>query len=522
MSTYRYALIACCISSTFGITARAVANVQVITNDNFAIADTLSDKEPISFNTPFEINLPVKPIKPDADSIDEVISSTTQSLPSQRSNDDSKITDADSNKTTLTEQYSQQNNLLVLEDAINDAIKSRQWQALQHLLPAYKQQPDHDLLLYYYALGGIYRSQNRHKEAIAAYQTIIDAEPELVYPRFDLGVMLFENKQYQQAEYEIQRARSGLDSQMQQLADSYLEYIKQRQRWQFDASINYEATDNVNNASSTRVINWGGKQWRKTEDSLPQSAHGIRYALEASRDVNITGNHFGHMNVDINGVHYWDNSDYSEQSTRLAAGYEYRDIKTTFSLTPFVEHNWLGGDSYNQMLGINTYSRYQLNDKWQTSAGLGYSKKEYRQPSLSAKYDGHILSTNGTLLYTIDPTWLVYGSLNWSDDRTEDAEKASIRRGISLGTTKLLQNGLGVRFGTQYAKRDFKAAGTLVYPFIREDKEYRLQSELWHNKLSYKGLVPHLNISYLNIDSNMPGFYSRDEFQWLISLQKSF
>lgn len=163
-----------------------------------------------------------------------------------------------------------------LEEQINRAVVARDWDTLQTLLESYRALPDFNPVLHDYALGGLRRSQLRHNEAVALYRGILAQQPDLAYPRFDLGVMLFENKQYREAKAELERAKPDLQPPMQQLADRYLAAIDKAQGWKPDVSLQYEQTDNVNNASSEKTIEFAGKSWTKTADSLPQKAHGLR------------------------------------------------------------------------------------------------------------------------------------------------------------------------------------------------------------------------------------------------------
>lgn len=474
-----------------------------------AHAESISVTEPISFDAPLDIT---------ADNeLSDSADFNKVSLPSA-----TNLSKDEKKQSVQANEYSNQDIINTLEDAITEAITSHDWQSLDTLLVQYKAQADHDALLYYYGLGALYRSQRQHYKAILAYQTLLNSDPSLIYPRFDLGVMLFENKQYKQAEQVLSSVKSQLSPDMQKFANAYLQQINQRQSWQADVSFNYERTDNVNNASNAKTINWRGIEWKKTEDSLPKSAQGIRYGLSADKDVNVSGNHFVTTNTSLDGVHYWDNIDYNEQSLRLRSGYKYQDINHSFSLMPFVERNRLGGENYNKSFGINASSNKRLTEDWRGAIHLGYNKKSYDETPIAQKYNGYTLSSSGSLIYLPTPQWLLYAGGNWSYEKTQDAEKSSIRRGVSLGTTRLFDNGLGARINMNYTQREFDAPGTIVYRFIRKDNEYRIGSEVWHKNIAYKGFEPHLNISYLNVDSNMDGLYSRDNVQWFLSINKSF
>ena len=107
-------------------------------------------------------------------------------------------------------------------------------------------------------------------------------------------------------------------------------------------------------------------------------------------------------------------------------------------------------------------------------------------------------------------------------DNTVEKEQASRRYGVSLGTVKILDGGLGLKLGAGYTKRIFKAPATLIYNFTRRDDEYRINAALWHKKLSWKGFTPQINFRYNKINSNMPAFYSRSGKEWFVSIEKTY
>ena len=409
-----------------------------------------------------------------------------------------------------------------LEERINRAVIRQDWDALTDLLAQYRTRPDRDQILYDYALGALRRSQLRHDEAVALYRGIVLRQPDLAYPRFDLGVMLFENKQYREAAAELERAKPDLQPDMQQLADHYLKAVKDAQSWQPEASLQYEATDNVNSASATEIIEWGGRQWHKTADSLPQSAHGLRYGLGSSREINLGGHHFAYGNLSGDGVHCWDDREFNEQSVNLAAGYKNRSITRSFGIVPFAEQNWLGGSRYNRSFGAHADFSRRLNVRWRVMLNAGYVRKHYQDHRMAARYDAEMPLASATLLYTAPKNWLFYGGADWSHDITNEAEQASVRKGVRLGMVKFFSDGLGLRANLRYTRRTFDAPGELVYRFIRKDREYQANASIWHDKIAWKGLVPHLNMRYLRTDSNMSGFYSRRNMQWFVSVEKQF
>ena len=109
-------------------------------------------------------------------------------------------------------------------------------------------------------------------------------------------------------------------------------------------------------------------------------------------------------------------------------------------------------------------------------------------------------SAGATLIYAAPKNWLLFGGADWSHDITREAEQASVRKGVRLGVFKTFSDGLGLRANLRYSCRVFDAPGTLVYRFVRKDREYQAGASVWHEKLSWKGLVPRLNLQYLKVD----------------------
>ena len=67
--------------------------------------------------------------------------------------------------------------------------------------------------------------------------------------------------------------------------DAYLEALKERDSWNVDFSFNYVRDTNVNNVGEgkTVALNNGGTLTR-SESMMPQTAHGLAYSLDISRD----------------------------------------------------------------------------------------------------------------------------------------------------------------------------------------------------------------------------------------------
>lgn len=405
---------------------------------------------------------------------------------------------------------------------INQAIVTKNWQTLEELLKDYPSSNEYDVLLYQYALGAWYRSRLKHAQAIKVYQQMLMDNPDFHYVRFDLAIMLYENKQYDEAQAELIRVKSFLNTHMQGLVERYLEQIRQRKKADFDFHINYEKNDNVNNASSATHVQWGGRTWQKSAESLPQKATGVRYGMGVSKDIALQGNHYLNTNMDFRGVHYWDNPRYDEQTVSLGVGYKYQNINSHFSLSPFIDYTWFDDELYQREMGIKANFNRRINTRLNVGMGVQYFERYYDNERLAKLYDSHVNLINVGYRYALAPRILVFGGADVTNDNTKDKEQASVRYGLNMGILGEMDSGLGARVSVRYVKRNFEVPEQLLYGFTRRDDEYYLQTSWWHNKLHYKGFMPNLNISYRKVDSNMDDLYSRDGVQSFISIEKKF
>lgn len=408
-----------------------------------------------------------------------------------------------------------------LEKLINYGVVKQQWHLLKQILPLYQQQANYDETLYRYAMGAMLWAEKEYAQAISLYQQILDEKPELAYPRFDLGVMLFENKQYRQAKAELEHAKPELSPQMQQLTERYMQAMAERQSWQPDMELQYTQTDNVNNASSQQDIILRGLRFKKDEESLPQKAHGFRYGVGVNRELNISGNHFVTANGRFSGVHYWDNQDYSEKSLYASLGYGYRSALQAVGFSPFFEQNWLGSPRYSKNYGAVADFRRELTAYWAISGSFSHTQKRYADASVARRHNGYLNGVSLTLSYQAKPNWLLFSGVEGSVDRSKDKAESSLRRGVNIGSVWKLKEFVS-HISLRYVKRDFRAENFYFPTKKRQDKEYSLNVSIGNNRLQWLGFVPKLNYRYRKIDSNIPEFYSRKSGEWFISVEKDF
>ena len=406
-----------------------------------------------------------------------------------------------------------------LEDYINQAIIHKDWKELEQLLDKYRQTDNYNHILYEYSLGALYRFQGKQKKAIEMYKQIIKNNPNLHYPRFDLSMMLFEDKQYNEAKSEFEIVRPFLPTQIQGLIDQLLTTMKKSQDWQPTVNFNFEKTDNVNQSSNIKEISIGDATFIRDEESLPKKAKGLGYTLNASREKNMMSNHYAYFSATFNGINYWDNKDYSEQTIRIDTGYKYKDLKQSFGIIPFIGQNILGNSRYSHNYGTGLEYNRLLSNRLQVSANTTHIQKRYQDSDLAHYYDGHSNSQAALVMYQPKSQLLIYSGVDWLQDRLADEAESSNKQGIRSGFL-YFGDSLGINGNIRYSKRNF-LADNIWYGIHRKDNEYELNVAAWRKQWQWKGFTPKLNYRYQKIESNLP-LYERNNATWFMTIDKIF
>lgn len=411
--------------------------------------------------------------------------------------------------------------LASIEQAINQAILSKSWQQLNQLLTAYRQQAGYDLTLWRYAKGAWFHSQKHYKAAIRLYREMLADNPDLLYPRFDLAVMLFQDKQYVAAKSQFLRVQAANGSQtLHQLSEQYLLAIDQAESWQFSTTFNYSVDNNVNNASANKTIQIGNATFVKTADSLPQKAHGINYTLSAERDKNLFGAHYLNVGASLSGEYYWDASQYDTTRVRLSGGYRYKSAKQTWSLKPFVEGFWLGGNHYRNNVGLGINSSYRLNNRLQvggniTVASLHYMDKGYR------RFNSKSLTIGTQAVYFPSAKQYFLLGTELTNDNAKDHSESHRTNRLRLGWGYEWQYGISSRINYSVAHKRHKAPHYL-FGYHRRDITHQAELTLWKRDWHLWGLTPKLTYQWLAVHSNIDDLYSRQKQQVFLNIEKSF
>ncbi|OBX05532.1 hypothetical protein QV08_11770 [Gallibacterium salpingitidis] len=403
---------------------------------------------------------------------------------------------------------------------LNQAIRDRQWSLVKKLVPIYALLPQHDPYLVLYAQAAVYWNEGNYTQALNALEQLLTAKPNLDYVRLDFVRVLIEDKQFGEAQQQLQYLITNGNAITKPIAQAAVKQVDQLLDVQWDLSAYYTRNDNINQASSIPVIYLWGVPFYKDADSMPKSGQGITYNLNMTKLLPLIGHHYLNADLSYNGTEYWDAREYSENTLRVSPGYLYQRHQQSFRLAPTYEYNWLGGSRYGYNMGFEMVFTHNLNEQHVLIPYFSYMYKHYYADNLNA-YEGRRYVGGLTWGYQVLPNWRVSIGADYQYDDLKGAAESSHTTAGRVGTYFRWRNGLNTQLSVRIAKRQFMQEHFL-FNQVRKDWDYLSSVSLWHEKLSYKGFVPKLVYYYRKVDSNIPALYSWNSKGVRLEISKSF
>lgn len=419
-------------------------------------------------------------------------------------------------------------NPVLTHELLTRAIYARNPEMIKKLLEIYRTFPNRDPIMERFAEGKLAAITEDYTAAIEHYREILAKNPNLNPVRIELAIALFNQKQDGAAKDQFEKAQTAgdLPPQVKRLIDAYLEALKERDSWNVDFSFNYVRDTNVNNVGSERqVVLENGGVLTRSESMLPQTAHGLAYSLDISRDFNLWRSHYFTVGNEFWGKSYWDNHEFDDISNRTFVGYAYKTAKQNFRIKPFYEKRWYGGESYRWSNGARVEFSRWLSPNWQLSTAGEFSKQRYLD---STSQNGNNKLISATLLWARTPKQFFYLGSDFMAERTKVRQYGLDSKSLRLGWGQEWNWGISSRFGLSIMKREYKDIAKLgninLFSFgkRREDKIYGVSLSLWKRDWHIWGITPKLQLSWRKQDSNISEMYSYTQKNVNILFEKTF
>ncbi|MGK9174348.1 DUF560 domain-containing protein [Yokenella regensburgei] len=403
---------------------------------------------------------------------------------------------------------------------LDQAVREEKWPMVQAILPVYTSSPDPDPVLVHFAKAGLARSQGQYDEAISHYRAILSAHPDFVAVRLDLARAMYENHQYDAADYQFRRVlQSDPPENIQHVIAYYLERIQKGGALTGAISVSYLNDSNVNNASSGKTIRIGDRLFIRNKDSFPQRGEGVWFSGSLQKDVQLHDQHGLRFLGTVYGKSYWNNHDFDDVTSRAYAGYQWRNFRQQFAVLPFYEKRWYGTEDYSSGPGVRAEYSYLISPTWQVSQALEYQKLDYDD----ADYHflrGHNRYSSTTLSHAFSDRVSGFAGFDLLDQQTFARSESNHRFGLRSGVQVDLP--WQISFATTAALSERRYLGNNdIFLTRRKDTEQLYNLSLWHRDLYFFGVMPKLNFTYKRVNSNID-FYDYQQRNITLSIDKNF
>ncbi len=162
-------------------------------------------------------------------------------------------------------------NTELLERAMYSAVVTQNIAGIKAVLPIYEKWPQHDQSMARYAHGLLAQGEGKAGEAVNVYREFIADNPNAPMVRLQLAKALFEDKQNEAAADQFNRLQSeDMPEAVKNAIEAYRKALRERDSWQFNASLNMTREQNINQAPRQRRIKTGQMAKDKCEEKRKQ------------------------------------------------------------------------------------------------------------------------------------------------------------------------------------------------------------------------------------------------------------
>ncbi|OOF42379.1 hypothetical protein BKK49_02910 [Rodentibacter rarus] len=410
-----------------------------------------------------------------------------------------------------------------LEESLKQAIYQENADRIQNLLMQYQAQSYTNKTLLDYSHAKLAFLRQDYGQAIKIYRQIISEHPELHSIRMELAIALFTDRQDSAARLQLNKLKSvqRLPASAYERINRYINAINERNAWQIEGSIAYLKTNNVDNVSSSQVIENTG--FVKNSKMLPQKATGVAYSLGINRDFNLIHSHYFTVGNDILGKTYWDNHQFDDISNRTLLGYAYKKNDFIFRIQPFFEKRWYGGEVFHWSNGIELSYSLWLSQNWQNQTSFSSEKRRFFKTN---PQEGRINTLSTTFIWYRNPKQILYIGAALAEEKLQERQYSSKIKNIRIGWLQEYQWGISTKLNIGFTHRQFKSdavlGGILPLGKIRQDKIYTFFAQIWKRDWHFYGITPKLTFEWRKQQSNLKTLYHYKTQNLTIVFEKTF
>ncbi|WP_165006759.1 surface lipoprotein assembly modifier [Neisseria yangbaofengii] len=426
-------------------------------------------------------------------------------------------------------------NTELLERAMYSAVVAQNIAGIKAVLPIYEKWPKHDQSMARYARGLLAQGEGKAGEAVNVYREFIADNPNAPMVRLQLAKALFEDKQNEAAADQFDRLQSeDMPEAVKNEIEAYRKALRDRDSWQFNASLNITREQNINQAPRRRRLGEQlgaeqcavARQIQSDDDcfrgwifNAPIDATAVNYQIGTEKKWSLPKGRYATVGAGVYGKVYPNHTTYNDLISRVSAGIGHADQRTDVGVTPFHERRFYGNDPYTYTSGVRLHWNRWHMPKIQTLTAMEFGRlKNTRR----ADSDNQSRLFSASLVYYANARQYWLTGADWYRERNKNDHSESFDRyGLRVAWGQEWQGGLSSRLQLNAAKRHYHDASFFSNGDKRQDKELGATLSLWHRAVHFKGITPRLTVSHHKNLSN-DKFYEYGKSRMFIELGKTF
>ena len=226
--------------------------------------------------------------------------------------------------------------------------------------------------------GLIAMARKDWQTAIARFRAMLIRDPTLPRVRLDLALAYFQASQDGSAAYHFRQALGddSLPPAARARVLSFLDAIRRRRSWSLNGGIALVPDDNINAATSTRLVQLFGFPAQLSEDARQTSGVGVSAFVSGGYEARLSPDIRFRINTGLYTRTYEENQ-FNDRTLTLRAGPRF--IFEDFDLRPELTGRFreLGGEIYSRAVGLSLSSDWLIAPAWQLNAGVTAKRISY-------------------------------------------------------------------------------------------------------------------------------------------------
>ena len=226
--------------------------------------------------------------------------------------------------------------------------------------------------------GTIAAKRGDWETAIARFRAMLARDPELPRVRLDLALAYFQARQDGSAAYHFRQALGdeSLPPVARARALAFLDAIRRRRSWSLNGGIALVPDDNINAATSARLVQLFGFPAQLSEDARQTSGVGVSAFVSGGYEARLSPDMRFRINAGLYTRTYEENQ-FNDRTLTLRAGPRF--IFEDFDLRPELTGRFreLGGEIYSRAVGLSLSSDWLIAPAWQLNAGVTAKRISY-------------------------------------------------------------------------------------------------------------------------------------------------